>query len=108
MPERVARGTWVEIRSVVLDAGQRAPGVPDDTQHVALELRVKGTLQTDAALGEEVAIVTPSGRRLIGTLVAANPAYTHGFGPPIDAIMEIGCSARELLAKASGDRGGPR
>ncbi len=103
MPEPVAQGSWVEIRSIVLQPGQRAPSVPEDTQQVALELRAKGVLVEAAALGDEVAIVTRSGRRLEGTLVEVNPAYSHSFGPPIDALLGVGHEARELLASAPRD-----
>lgn len=103
MDERVERGSWVEIRSIVLEPGQRAPGVPEDTAQVALELRVKGVLMDSATAGEVVEVVTRSGRRLCGTLLAVNPAYTHGFGPPIAALMDVGREARELLEKASVD-----
>ena len=103
MPERAARGSWVEIRSVVLEPGQRAPGVPRDTGEVALELRAKGALMESAALGDEVTIVTRSGRRLLGTLVDVNPPYTHGFGPPLAELLDVGQEARDLLADAPGD-----
>ena len=108
MAERATRGEWVEIRSVVLAPEQRAPGVPDDTRRVPLELRVKGVLQADAALGEEVEVVTAIGRRLGGTLIDIRPAYAHGFGPPVDALRHVGPVARELLASMRGDTGEPR
>jgi hypothetical protein len=95
--ETIAAGTWVEIHQVVLPAGQRAPQVPADTQGVDLELRVKGFLQAPAVEGEEAEILTPAGRRLRGTLVAVNPAYTHGFGAPIPELCTVGADVRGLL-----------
>ena len=83
MAERIAQGAWVEIQRIVLAPGERAPQVPEDTQSVPLEMRVKGFLADPACLGEEAEIETPAGRRLRGKLVEVNPAYTHGFGPPI-------------------------
>jgi hypothetical protein len=97
MTERIAKDTWVEIYSILLPAGERASQVPQDTQHVPLEMRVKGFLAAPAALGEEAEIVTPAGRRLRGTLVEVNPAYTHGFGAPIPELSTIGGEVRTIL-----------
>jgi hypothetical protein len=97
MAETIAAGSWVEMYRVVLPAGQRAPQVPNDTRRVPLEMRVKGFLVVAAALGEEVEIDTVAGRRLRGTLVAVNPAYTHGFGAPIMALTGIAGEVRRLL-----------
>lgn len=99
MSESVAAGTWVEIHAVVLAAGTRAPQVPGDTQGVPLEMTVKGFLLGDARLGDAVEIHTPSGRRLSGMLNRANPAYEHGFGPPIPALSTIADEVRAILSK---------
>jgi hypothetical protein len=97
MAERIGRGTWVEIHRVVLRPGDRAPQIPDDTKAVPLEMRVKGFLAEPAALGEEVEILTPAGRRLCGTLAEVNPAYTHGFGAPIPELSALGQEVRGML-----------
>lgn len=97
MAERIPAGTWVGIHRIVLPAGERAPQVPEDTQAVPLEMRVKGFLAEAAALGEEAEIHTRAGRRLRGTLIEVNPAYTHGFGPPIPELSSIGQEVRALL-----------
>jgi hypothetical protein len=97
MVERVAKGTWVEIHRIVLGRGERAPQVPEDTQSVPLEMRVKGFLADPAFLGEEAEIETPAGRRLRGKLVEVNPSYTHGFGPPIPELSVIGTEVRAIL-----------
>ncbi|MCU0254852.1 MAG: 2-amino-4-oxopentanoate thiolase subunit OrtA [Acidobacteria bacterium] len=102
MPELAAAGSWVEIHRIVLPAGERAPQVPEDTKHVPLEMRVKGFLAAPAAIGEEVEIVTRSGRRLRGRLVEVNPAYTHSFGAPLPELVTIGEEVRRLLR---GERG---
>ena len=52
-----------------------------------------------AALGEEAEVVTPAGRRLRGTVVEANPAYTHGFGPPVPELRAVGEELRALLER---------
>jgi hypothetical protein len=99
MAALIDTGTWVEIRRVVLAAGERAPRVPADTQAVALEMRVKGFLMAPAALGQDAVIETAAGRRLRGALVAADPAYTHSFGPPIPELSAIAGEVRALLSE---------
>lgn len=97
MSELSAKGTWVEIHNVVLQAGERAPHVPADTQQVPLEMRVKGFLIAPAIIGERVEIETSSGRCLHGILTEVNPAYTHSFGFPIPELYTIGNEVRSLL-----------
>lgn len=94
MSERIAQGTWVEISRILLPPGERAPQVPEDTQGVPLEMRVKGFLTAPARLGEPVEVVTAVGRRLSGTLREANPAYGHGFGPPLQELLAIANEVR--------------
>jgi hypothetical protein len=100
MAELVSAGTWVEIHSIVLPATQRAQQIPEDTKGVPLEMRVKGFLVAAASLGDQVEIVTVTGRRLNATLVEVNPAYAHGFGPPIPELLTIGSEVRALLRAA--------
>lgn len=97
MTKIVDKGTWVEIRRVVLPADQRAPQLPDDTRQVPLEMRVKGFLVAAARTGDEVEVVTAIGRRLQGELVAVNPAYLHSFGQPVPALSSIGSELRRIL-----------
>ncbi len=104
---RVAQGSWVELHQTLLDPGQRAPQVPDETQRVPLELCVKGCLVREAALGEEAEVVTPAGRTLRGTLRSVFPAYTHSFGPPVPELLAARMELRVLLERgAGGGRGG--
>jgi len=99
MSEKINKGVWVEIHNIVLEAGERAPQVPDDTARVPLEMRVKGFLAEPAAVGEQADIITAAGRRLRGRLSAVNPAYQHGFGPPVAELSTIGRDLRGLLAE---------
>ena len=99
MNEMIEKGVWVEIWRIVLPAGERAPQVPDDTQQVPLEMRVKGFLTEPASLGGEAEIETSAGRRLNGTLTEVNPAYSHGFGSPIPELSVIAAEVRALLGK---------
>ncbi len=100
-PVKVAKGSWVQIEQVVLEPGQRAPQVPDDTKAVPLMLWVKGTLLEDAAIGDSVEIETAIGRRITGKLVAENPPYTHGFGRPIPELLSLGNEFRALVERGN-------
>ncbi|MDP2873308.1 MAG: 2-amino-4-oxopentanoate thiolase subunit OrtA [Bacillota bacterium] len=94
------RGDWVQVHSVVLPAGERAPQVPAETKTVPLEMRVKGFLLTQSAgLGDEVEIQTLAARRLRGRLVAIEPAYGHDFGRPVPELLAIGPEVRALLGQ---------
>lgn len=97
MTKPVAKGTWVEIQRIVLPPGERAPQIPEDTQRVPLEMRVKGFLTAPARPGEEAEIETVAGRRLRGTLAEANPPYSHSFGPPIPELAVIAGEVRAML-----------
>ena len=97
MTKLISKGTWVEIHNIVLPAGERAPQVPEDTQQVPLEMRVKGFLVEPASLDEEVEIFTTVGRHLRGRLIEVNPAYTHQFGAPIPELSTIGGEVRAIL-----------
>ncbi|MBW2498718.1 MAG: 2-amino-4-ketopentanoate thiolase [Deltaproteobacteria bacterium] len=105
MAERVAVGTWVELRRIVLQAGERAPQVPEETQRVPLEMRAKGRLTHDGKVGEEAEVITAAGRRLRGTLERVAPAYTHGFGPPVPELLAVG---EELRARLRARKQSPR
>lgn len=97
----VPAGTRVELHRVLLLPGERAPSVPEETQRVPLELRVRGTLLHAARVGEEVTVVTPLGRRQSGTLVEVDPSDSHGFGPSVPELMAIGAELRGLLERAA-------
>ena len=91
--------SWVEISCTVLQAGERAPQVPEDTQRVPLQMRVKGFLVEAASVGDEVEITTKCGRHIRGILSAINPEYDHGFGSPIPELIPIGEEVRAILGK---------
>ncbi len=97
MAEPLAKGTWVEIHCVALPAGERAPQVPEDTARVPLEMRAKGFLAESAEKGAEAEVLTATGRRLRGRVIAANPPYDHGFGAPLPELIEIGGEVRAIL-----------
>ena len=91
------KGDWVQISQVVLEPGQRAPQVPEDTRKVPLTLLVKGFLADDANLGDKVTITTVIGRTISGKLVAVNLGYNHSFGTPPPGFMSIGNKLKRIL-----------
>lgn len=96
MPDAL-KGTWVQIHKIVLKPEERTARLPDDTKKVPLEFRLKGFLEHDANLGEEVEIVTLIGRRVKGKLIKINPEYEHGFGRPVPELLSIGAELRKIL-----------
>lgn len=105
-----AAGDWVLVHRVVLPAGSRAPGVPPETQAVPLEMRVKGFLKPEsapAAAGDEVEVITLTGRTVTGRLLAVNPPIPHDFGAPVPELLAIGPELRRRLgATGEGVAGG--
>ena len=97
MTDLVAPGTWVEIHRIVLEAGERAPQVPEDTASVPLEMRVRGTLVESAAPGQQASVTTASGRHVQGVLCAVNPPYSHSFGAPLAELLDIREEVRKRL-----------
>lgn len=91
------KGDWVQICTVILPAGQRAPQVPPETQAVPLKMYNKGFAEHPAEIGETVSITTVIGQTLKGELVAVNPRYGHDFGEPVPELMHIGISLRKRL-----------
>lgn len=94
-------GDWVRVHDIVLQVGERAINLPEDTRKVPLEMWVKGFLVNDKAkIGDLVEIETYIGRRVKGYLVEVNPYYRHDYGKMIPEILYIGRQAREILEKA--------
>lgn len=92
------RGDWVRIHNIVLEAGDRAPNIPEDTQNVPLEFWTKGfLLNEEAKIGDKVEIETYIGRKVEGTLVEVNPYYTHDFGKCVPELLYIGKQVRSLI-----------
>ncbi|MCL4808219.1 MAG: hypothetical protein KJ062_10575 [Thermoanaerobaculia bacterium] len=87
---RVAKGTWVEIESIVLKPEERAPGLPEDTAATPYVLRLSGFLEEDAEVGEEVSVKSLIGRTHRGVLRVVNPGYDHSFGTTVPELLHIG------------------
>jgi 2-amino-4-ketopentanoate thiolase alpha subunit len=98
---QVKPGEWVEIHRVILDAGERAPQVPEDTQAVPLEMRVKGFAVQGGSMGDCIEIRTLNGRMMKGTLITKNPSYHHGYGSPIPELLTVGLELKALLEEES-------
>ncbi|MDI6707166.1 MAG: 2-amino-4-oxopentanoate thiolase subunit OrtA [Bacillota bacterium] len=91
------KGQWVEVHDIILEPGQRAPQVPEDTAKVPLEMRAKGFLLDEGEIGETVRIETLTGRIISGKLSRINPEYGHSFGKPVKELLEVGPKVRDLL-----------
>lgn len=98
------RGQWVQIHKILLDGGNRAPSVPQDTAELPFEMRLKGFLQEESAdCGEVVTVKTVTGRLVQGTLEGILPKHTHDFGEHICELFEAGDELSAWLAGGSGN-----
>ena len=97
------KGDWVQIHKIVLEAGDRAPNLPEETKEVPLELRVRGFLKDESAdLNDKVTIETLIGREITGNLEEIDPAYSHDYGKPVNELLSIGRELKDMLKE--GDR----
>ena len=103
------RGDWVQVRSVVLTPGDRAPQVPQDTLQVPLVLWVKGRATRPGMIGQSIRIRTVTGRLVEGTLEEVHPRYSHDFGDYVDELAQVGPQVRALLSaeREAGPEVGP-
>jgi hypothetical protein len=83
---------------VVLEQGERAPGLPADTAATPYQARVRGFLEADAQLGDLACVRTLAGRRVTGALQRLAPAPGHSFGEPVEELLAAGDELRERLA----------
>lgn len=100
---KAQKGDWVQIQRVVLTKGSRAPQVPTDTQECDLLLWVKGIAQSEASLGDDVEIVTVTGRKTSGKLFAIHPGYTHSYGRYVPQLTKIQLQLQELMDGGEGN-----
>jgi hypothetical protein len=92
------KGDYVLIHNIVLNVGERAPQVPDDTKKVPLEMWMKGFLIEDAEIGQIAKIETATGRIVEGKVIEMNPRYTHDFGDCVPELLYIGRQAKEIIS----------
>lgn len=94
----VKKGEWVQIHEIVLKPEERTGKIPEDTKKVPLELWLKGFLNHDAGIGQQVEVTTITGRKVTGELVEANPKYAYGFGEEyVPELLKIGMQVRGIL-----------
>lgn len=60
---------------------------------------VKGFLEKEASIGDNVEVTTIIGRKMEGRLVSENPPYSHTFGKVIPELLHVGPELRELIDK---------
>ena len=93
------KGNWVEIENVVLEPGQRATHLPEDTKKTPLMMWLKGFLETESAtIGDKVRIRTLTGRTIEGKLVEINPRHKYDYGETIKELIQIDEELRQELA----------
>jgi hypothetical protein len=97
LADRIKKGAFVRVKRVILEAGQRTGRLPDETKSVPFVMWGKGFLQRDANLGEEVTVITRTGRLETGTLEESNPQYELGYGKFVPELLRVGSDAREML-----------
>jgi hypothetical protein len=90
-------GTRVQVRFVLLEPPERAPGLPEDTARVPYEARVRGRLLGPGRVGDHVTVRTAAGRELAGELEVVEPADLHTFGRPPAALVEAVAPMAGLL-----------
>jgi hypothetical protein len=95
---KAKKGDLVQIHLIVLEPGERAANLPEETKTVPYEGWIKGFLLDDQAeIGQEICIETYIGRQLSGVLTEINPVYDHNFGKPQPDINFIGKQAWKKL-----------
>ena len=94
---KAPKGEWVQVQQTVLAPEGRAPLAPEDTKKTPLLLWVKGFLEEEGELGQEVTIKTVTGRIVKGTLYAVQPRYTHDFGVFVPELLKIDMQLKEIM-----------
>ncbi len=95
---QIKKGEWVKVHNIVLTSKERTANIPEDTKATDLEMWVKGTLLSDAKMGDKVEVETITGRKVSGTLVEVAPSYSHSFGKHVPELLKIGQDLRKILA----------
>jgi hypothetical protein len=95
---------WVEVGFVVLEPSQRTGHLPEDTKSVPYYVRLKGFAEGEPEVGQTVTVETLLGRHVDGEVLRVDPEYGHGFGRPVEELIDAGREARELLRSLKGDR----
>ena len=91
------KGSWVRIKKIVFESGQRADRLPEETRKVPFVVWLKGNLLAAGSIGETVKVCTTTGRIEEGELVEENPVYRLGYGGYVEQLKFIGEGARKIL-----------
>lgn len=98
MSEKAYKGAWVRIKNTVLNVGERAPQIPEETKAVPLEMWMNGFLDDDEAeTGRQVTITSLAGLKREGTLVEIMPRHNVDYGQVQPELLTIGSELRALL-----------
>lgn len=93
----IRKGSWVQIHKIILNPEERTALIPEETKKVPLEMWVKGFLNSDASLNEEVSVTTLTNRVETGTLVALDPSYHHDYGDFVSELHQIDSMVKTAL-----------
>jgi len=93
----VKKGTWVSITSTILNTGERADNIPDDTTAVPLLMWVKGYLLENCEIGAATEVRTITGRLEKGILEEAEPNTDVDYGSFVPEVLKIGADVRRIL-----------
>lgn len=85
----IKKDSYVMIKKIVLKKEDRASHLPVDTKKHDFMMKIKGTLISDAKIGDEVLILTDTKREVKGILLKENPYYDHFFGYHVDEVKKI-------------------
>lgn len=96
------KGDWVRVYTTVLQVGERAPQIPEETKAVPLEMWVNGFLMdNEAAIGKPATVRTLAGRELKGVLTEIRPVYAIDYGQTQPELLTVGPELRAVLKEAS-------
>lgn len=85
------KGDWVEIENIVLSPEERSDNLPEDTRRVPLIMWVKGFLESnEAVIGDNVIIITLTGRKVSGKLVEIEPKHRYDYGDSVPELIRLG------------------
>lgn len=93
----IKKGEWVLIEKILLTPEERAPQVPDDTKKTPLRAWIRGHLDKDAELGDNVSITTRTGRTEEGVLLEVDPQYELNYGDFVPELLKVNEQVREVL-----------
>ena len=100
----VPEGTWVEVRTIILQPSERAAAVPEDTAATPLVQWISGFLDEEAHIGDEATITSIIGRHHTGVLDRVNPSYSHSFGHTVPELLSIGTMHESITSHGKEDR----